>query len=96
MTAQETPNAGGISGDIGTTDNVVPRTNGTGGSELQESGVTISDGDVVDASGFSVGGTQVVGAQQAAIGDPAATTGELQTAVIAILDVLRAHGLIAT
>jgi hypothetical protein len=35
--------AGGISGTLGTTDNAIPRANGTGGSTLQGSLVTIAD-----------------------------------------------------
>lgn len=38
---------GAIGGTVGTTDNAVPRADGTGGSTLQASGVTIDDSDNV-------------------------------------------------
>jgi hypothetical protein len=37
--------SGGVGGTVGTTDNVVPRADGTGGVTLQSSGVTIDDGN---------------------------------------------------
>lgn len=45
---------------------------------------------------LSIGGTQVVGTQQAAIADTDTDTTNLQTAVNAILAALRTHGLIDT
>jgi hypothetical protein len=52
-------------------------------------------GNVSVASGkaFKVGGTQVIGAQQAAIAD--ATAGQEVAKINAVLSALRAHGLIA-
>lgn len=55
-------------------------------------------GDIAAAS-FSVAGEQVVGAQQAAIGDPAGGAtidAEARAALAALLAAARAHGLIAT
>ena len=53
---------------------------------------------VVRGSQLSVGGNKVVGAQQAAIGDPtggSVVDPQSRSAVVAILAVLRTHGLIA-
>jgi len=52
---------GGIGGTVGTTDNAVPRADGTGGSTLQASGCTISDVNLLTcAGGFSsTGGTGI-------------------------------------
>lgn len=48
--------SGTIGGTLGSTDNAVPRANGTGGSTIQASGCTISDSDVLTcAGGFSAG-----------------------------------------
>lgn len=47
---------GTIGGTLGSTDNAVPRANGTGGSTLQASGCTINDSDMMTcAGGFSAG-----------------------------------------
>jgi len=43
ITAAANGTGGGISGTVGTTDNAIPRANGTGGSTLQGSLVTIAD-----------------------------------------------------
>lgn len=48
---------------------------------------------------YDAAGLQVVGAQQAAISDPAGgatTDAEARAAIASILDALKAHGLIAT
>jgi hypothetical protein len=62
-----TPSASGIGGSLGATDNVVPRTSGTGGATLEGTGVTIDDsnnmavpgrvtpGDIV-TNGFVIAG----------------------------------------
>ena len=53
---------------------------------------------ILDATAIRVGGVQVVGAQQAAIPDPAGgavADAEARTAIDAMLASLRAHGLIA-
>lgn len=53
----------------------------------------------VQARTLSVGGQQVVGARQAAIADPAGGAqpdGEARQTIVAVLNALRAHGLIAT
>jgi hypothetical protein len=42
---------GGIGGALGSTDNAVPRANGTGGTTLQSSGVTINDSDTLHVPG---------------------------------------------
>ena len=72
--------------------------------EVDEVGNITADGSYVAnggffaiGGGFNVGSNQVVGAREAAISDPGATVGSLQTAVIAILDAMRpaGHGLIA-
>ena len=42
-------------GTIGSsTDNAVPRWDGTGGDTVQDSGVTVDDSDVIDANGLEV------------------------------------------
>lgn len=47
---------GTIGGTLGSTDNAVPRADGTGGSTLQASGCTINDSDMMTcAGGFSAG-----------------------------------------
>lgn len=52
---------GGIGGTVGTTDNAIPRANGTGGSTLQGSGCTISDTDQLTCPGGLKGGTSGTG-----------------------------------
>ena len=52
---------GGIGGTVGTTDNAIPRADGTGGSTLQASGCTISDTNVLTCPGGFVGGTSGTG-----------------------------------
>lgn len=52
---------GSIGGTLGTTDNAIPRANGTGGSTLQASGCTISDGDALTCPGGFIAGTTGVG-----------------------------------
>ena len=48
--------SGTIGGTLGSTDNAIPRANGTGGSTLQASGCTINDSDMLTcAGGFSAG-----------------------------------------
>ena len=51
----QTPAATGIGGTVGTTDNRIPRADGTGGSTLQSSNVSISDGGFVESLGASAG-----------------------------------------
>lgn len=53
--------ASGIGGTLGSTDNVIPRANGTGGSTLQTSGCSIDDSDVLTCPGGFVAGTSGVG-----------------------------------
>lgn len=53
--------ASGIGGSVGTTDNAIPRANGTGGSTLQSSGCTIDDSDIMTCAGGFVAGTSGVG-----------------------------------
>jgi hypothetical protein len=43
--------SGGVGGSVGSTDNAVPRADGTGGSTLQSSGVTIDDSNNVSTPG---------------------------------------------
>jgi hypothetical protein len=60
---------------------------------------TLDGSKRVEASGVVVDGTQVVGSQLAAVGDPSGgTTVDVQcrATVLLILARLRAHGLIAT
>lgn len=52
---------GSIGGTVGTTDNAIPRANGTGGSTLQASGCTISDTDVLTCAGGFSGATSGTG-----------------------------------
>lgn len=94
-------------GGAGTvTDNALPRFDGTGGLDLQNSGVVIDDSDnmtglaTADAStSYKVAGTKVVGAQGAAVADAsggATVDAEARTALNALLARMRTHGLIAT
>jgi hypothetical protein len=53
--------ASGIGGTVGSTDNAVPRADGTGGSTLQASGCTIDDNDTMTCPGGFVSGTVGVG-----------------------------------
>src|SRR3990172_7661946 len=46
----------GIGGTVGTTDNAIPRADGTGGSTLQTSGCTINDSDKLTCPGGFVAG----------------------------------------
>lgn len=72
----------GIGGSTGATDNRILRADGTGGSTVQSSALTIDDsGNVTGAAtydagtgGYKVSGTKVVGAQSAAEADFALTT----------------------
>lgn len=48
---------GGITGSVGTTDNGIPRADGTGGSTLQASTVTIDDSGYLTATRFQVDGS---------------------------------------
>lgn len=74
---------GTIGGSTGATDNRVLRADGTGGSTLQNSAVSIDDsGNVTGAAtydagtgGYKVSGTKVIGAQQAAITNPSISPG---------------------
>jgi len=52
---------GSIGGTLGTTDNAVPRADGTGGSTLQASGCTINDSNQMTCAGGFVAGTSGVG-----------------------------------
>lgn len=52
---------GGIGGTLGSTDNAIPRADGTGGSTLQTSGCTISDSDVLTCPGGFSGATSGTG-----------------------------------
>ena len=49
--------SGGIAGSLGSTDNAIPRADGTGGATLQSSGVTINDSNHISATRFAVAGT---------------------------------------
>lgn len=51
--------------------------------------------NIPTGKGFAVGGQQVVSSRKAAIADPSATVSSCRTAIIAILNAMRAHGLIA-
>lgn len=97
ITSMHVVNTDGIIGTVGT-DKTVPRSAGAADTNTVEpTGVIIDDSDNIDTTGvYMVSGTPVVGAQQSAITNPSTSTSDLQTAVIAILDALRAHGLIAT
>lgn len=74
ITAAANGSGGGIGGTVGTTDNAIPRADGTGGSTLQGSGVIIDDSNNVTgasslaikqpaaaASGLIIGGTGLAG-----------------------------------
>lgn len=73
---------GTIGGSTGSTDNRLIRADGTGGSTVQSSGITIDDSDNVTGAatmdvgtgGYKVSGTKVLGAQQAAESDIALLT----------------------
>lgn len=73
---------GTIGGSTGATDNRLIRADGTGGSTVQSSGITIDDSDNVTGAatmdvgtgGYKVSGTKVLGAQQAAESDIALLT----------------------
>jgi len=59
---------GTLGGSMGATDNVVPRTDGTGGSTLQSSGVTITDGDdLVVPSGSDITQGPITGFENSGI-----------------------------
>ena len=85
--------------------NAIPKADGSGKLDVGWLPTDTADGvagldssKLVVCSGVSVAGTQVVGAQAGAIGDPAGgVTIDLQcrAAVMSILARLRAHGLIA-
>ena len=49
--------SGGIAGSLGSTDNAIPRSDGTGGATLQGSGATINDSGAITTVGFYVYGT---------------------------------------
>ena len=71
--------SGTIGGTLGSTDNAVPRANGTGGSTIQASGCTISDSDVLTcAGGFSAGtsGTGTLAMLEGTAPGAAANAGE--------------------
>jgi hypothetical protein len=88
------------------TDNALARFDGTAGRTLQNSGVAVDDSDNMTglatadaATGYKVAGTQVVGAQGAAVADAsggATIDTEARAALNALLARARAHGLIAT
>lgn len=73
---------GTLGGSTGGTDNRILRADGTGGSTVQASGITIDDsGNVTGAAtydagagGYKVSGTKVLGAQQTAEADMSITT----------------------
>lgn len=52
---------GAISGSLGSTDNAIPRANGTGGATIQSSGCTIDDTDKLTCAGGFAAGTSGVG-----------------------------------
>jgi hypothetical protein len=54
-TITATGGGGSIGGTVGATDNVVPRADGTGGSTLQASAVSIDDNGLVESVGVSAG-----------------------------------------
>lgn len=49
--------SGGIAGSLGSTDNAIPRADGTGGATLQSSGVTINDSNGVVSAGWYLSST---------------------------------------
>jgi hypothetical protein len=58
ITAAANGTGGGVGGTLGTTDNAIPRANGTGGSTLQGSLVTIADdGTLTKAEAYELGQT---------------------------------------
>lgn len=73
--------------------------NAVGSAAIHEFRDAIVTSDYIGAgTEFRVGGTKVVGAQGAAVADPTGGTvqdSEARTAIIAIIDRLQAHGLIA-
>lgn len=56
-----TGGSGTILGSVGTTDNAIPRADGTGGVTLQSSGCTISDADMLTCAGGFTAGTSGAG-----------------------------------
>jgi hypothetical protein len=59
ITAAANGTGGGIGGTVGTTDNAIPRADGTGGSTLQGSAVTIADdGALTKAETYELGQTE--------------------------------------
>lgn len=67
----------------------------TGGAVSVKKGVNAT-GIVNSDEWFEVGGVKVVAAQQSGINKPDGTLGNVSDSCNAIIDVLRAHGLIAT
>ncbi len=66
--------SGGVVGPGTSTDKAIVRWNGTGGEEVQNSLATVSDAGIVNAVGYSAGGT-------AAVADGTYTVGNKITAV---------------
>lgn len=109
--------SGSIGGSTGGTDNALLRADGSGGSTLQNSAISVDDsgnmsgGAIADfTTAYRVNGTQILGIQQAAVSDFAATsisgTGDdaginanfssIETKLNSLLAKLRTHGIIAT
>lgn len=93
--------AGVLSGSTGSADNRLLRSDGSGGSDLQNSPITVDDtgnlsgAAAIDGTSFKVSGTKVVGAQGAAVAN-ATDAATVITQLNTLLSRLRAHGLIAS
>jgi len=72
----------GIEGTVGTTDNAVPRANGTGGDTLQASGVTIDDDDDVGGvRNLDVSGTATIATATISAGTATLSTATITTSI---------------
>lgn len=89
-----------VIGAPGATDGALARYDGGSGKRLKNSSATVDDSGNLNAATYAVAGTQVLGAQGAAISDVptggSATAADNATAINLILARMRTHGVIAT